>query len=490
MKRVVIIGAGITGLAAAHRLIERCSELRQPLDILLLEAKPVVGGTLQTDLRDGFLLERGPDSFISEKPEAINLARRLGIESNLIETNSENRRSFIGRDGKLKPVPEGFRLMAPSKILPFMTSGIFSLSGKARMAADLFLPRKSANGKSDESLADFVRRRLGSEALTRMAQPMIGGIYTADPEKLSLRATFPRFLDMESQHRSIILALFRAGKSATAAETRATSGARYSLFLTFDKGMQLLSDTLAKRITARQSTGDDLETKCEVRLNTRVESLQPEPGDSARKWRVRLGVNDSVTADAVCIALPAYVAAGVLADHFADISSDLASITYASTATINLGFRRSDIPHPLDGFGFVIPFVERRSLLACTFSSIKFPDRAPAGCVLLRAFVGGALQPEMFALDETEMITKVLGDLRELLGINKSPLFAETSKWARSMPQYELGHLDRVDSIRRHLAELPNLTLAGNAYSGAGVPDCIRSGETAAEELISGLGMH
>src|SRR5688572_6028162 len=251
MKRVIIIGGGISGLAAAHRL----KELNPSLALTLIEASARLGGTLLTDKRGDFLLERGPDSFISEKPEAVALAKRLGLESRLIETNANYRRSFIVRNGRLRPVPEGFQLLAPSRLWPFITSDIFSVTGKARMAADLFLPRRSANGVADESLASFVRRRLGREALERMAQPMVGGIYTADPETLSLRATLPRFLDMERDHRSLILAMLRKARSQTG-----TSGARYSLFLSFDQGLEVLVSALTKAIIG-----------CKVQLNTKVD---------------------------------------------------------------------------------------------------------------------------------------------------------------------------------------------------------------------------
>ncbi|HEY6122879.1 MAG TPA: protoporphyrinogen oxidase, partial [Pyrinomonadaceae bacterium] len=238
MQRIVVIGGGITGLAAAHRLVERCHELGRSTEILLLEAGSRLGGVIQTDLRDGFLLEAGPDCFISEKPEAVDLARRLDIDSHLIPTNEANRRSFIVRKGKLRAVPVGFQLLAPSRMWPFLTSDIFSLAGKARIVADLVIPRKHTNGSEDESLADFVRRRLGKEALSRMAQPMIGGIYTANPETLSLRATFPRFIDMEARHRSLILGLLHSARTAPASMRSGTSGARYSLFLSFDRGME------------------------------------------------------------------------------------------------------------------------------------------------------------------------------------------------------------------------------------------------------------
>lgn len=450
-KRIVIVGGGISGLAAAHRLHELgCDQ------VTLFEAGPRLGGTIQTDRRDGFLLERGPDSFISEKPEAVALAKRLGLESRLIQTNEQYRRSFIVRNGKLRPVPEGFQLLAPSRIWPFISTDIFSLPGKLRMAADLLLPRKHANGIEDESLAAFVRRRLGREALERMAQPMVGGIYTADPETLSLRATLPRFLDMERDHRSLILAMMRQGQKS------GTSGARYSLFLSFDDGMEVLIDALSRAIP-------------NVQLNTRINVIHR----SNETWIVKPETGESIEADAICLAVPAYVAASLIKNE--PLAAQLNAIKYASTATINLAYRRSAIAHPLNGFGFVVPFIEKRSLLACTFSNVKFNGRAPDDHVLLRAFAGGALQPDVFASPDLE--PQIEADLTDLLGIKEKPLFSEVSKWERSMPQYEVGHLDRISQIE--LTQLPGLTLAGNSYRGAGIPDCIRSGEAAAETIAN-----
>jgi oxygen-dependent protoporphyrinogen oxidase len=459
IDRIVIIGGGISGLAAAHRVLE----LNQSAQVTIIEASDRLGGIIHTEFRDGFLLERGPDSFISEKPEAIALAKRLGLESQLIPTNEEYRRSFIVRDGRLRTVPEGFQLMAPSRMWPFITSDIFSFAGKVRMAADLFLPRKNTNGTTDESLASFVRRRLGEEALARMAQPMVGGIYTADPETLSLRATLPRFLDMEQKHRSLILAMARQGR----AQKTGTSGARYSLFLSFDRGMQVLVDALTQ-------------INADFRVETRVQTVSFE-----QEWRITTDKGEEIKADALCLALPAYVAASLLSDTHPGLAEKLRAIKYASTATINFAYRRAAISHSLNGFGFVVPFIEKRSLIACTFSSVKFSGRAPEDHVLLRAFAGGALQPEIFALDEEELTKRVESDLRELLGIREDPRFIEVAKWARSMPQYEVGHLDRVNEIEALVKQLPGLALAGNAYRGAGIPDCIRSGEAAAEYLLN-----
>ena len=522
MKRVVIIGGGITGLAAAHRILERTRESGEQVALTLLEAGPQMGGIVQTRECEGFLLENGPDSFISEKPAALELVKRLGLESHLIETNEKYRRSFVVRRGRLLPVPEGFHLIAPSRFWPFVKSEIFSWTGKARMALDFVLPRNKLNSAADddggrnidESLAQFVRRRLGREALERMAQPMVGGIYTADPEQLSLRATMPRFLEMEREHRSLIRALRKQGSSPTpgpprgqpawggtvrggAVMAQGTSGARYSLFLSFDRGMQLLTGKLEARIldfrsqisnTQSQISADGSSPRISLKVNTAVESLivdrELTGNNEAPKWKLKTNRGEPLVADAVCLALPAYVSAHLLSSVDAQLASELNGIPYASSTTINLGYKREDIPHPLDGFGFVVPFIERRSLIACTFSSVKFPGRAPQGRALLRVFVGGALQPEMFNLSRDDLLTRVCADLRDLLRIEQAPLFAEVSKWERSMPQYHLGHLERVRRINERLASLPGLTLAGNAYSGLGIPDCIRSGEAAADDLI------
>ncbi|HKR02355.1 MAG TPA: protoporphyrinogen oxidase [Pyrinomonadaceae bacterium] len=470
---IVVIGGGISGLAAAHRLSEQSAQSKNPPEIILLEASPRTGGVIRTERRDGFLLEGGPDSFISEKPEGIELAQRIGLSSKLIETSPTHRRSFIVRKGRLHAVPEGFQLLAPSRFWPFVTSQIFSWPGKARMALDLFLPRRAAaNGNDDESLARFVRRRLGREALERMAQPMVGGIYTADPESLSLRATMPRFLEMERRHRSLIRAMWKQRRQVSVPESRSTSGARYSLFLSFDEGMQVFADGITSRLNG-----------VSLRLNTRVESLAFDR--AKRSWRIQTGTGGELLADAVCLALPAYASAKLLRETDARLAAELEAVPYVSTATINLGYKRADIPHPLDGFGFVVPFIERRSLLACTFASVKFQGRAPEGHALLRAFVGGALQPDMFALDEKKMVEAVRHDLKELLGIERAPLFAEVTKWPRSMAQYHVGHLERVARIRERVNALPSLTMAGNAFGGAGIPDCIRSGEKAADEIFS-----
>jgi oxygen-dependent protoporphyrinogen oxidase len=474
-RRVIVVGGGVSGLAAAHRLseLEARAGGGPTLEVVLLEASGRLGGTVRTSRREGFLLEGGPDSFISEKPAALRLAERLGLSARVIETNAAHRRSFVVRRGRLRPTPEGFHLLAPARLWPFITSDIFTWRGKARMALDLLLPR-GADADEDVSLAAFVRRRFGREALERMAQPMVGGIYTADPERLSLRATMPRFLDMEREHRSLILALWKNARRQHAGARNGASGARYGLFLTFDDGMQVLTDALAARLPPES-----------VRPRARAEEVVYE--SEARRWSVRLEGGETLRADAVCLALPAYSAARLLRATDAALADELDAIPYASTATVNLAYKREDIPHPLDGFGFVVPFAERRATLACTFSSVKFPSRAPEGSALLRAFVGGALQPEMFELGEEEMVSAVRKDVRDLLGVASAPLFAHVERWPRSMAQYHVGHLARLARIEARLRPLAGLRLCGNAYTGAGVPDCVRSGEQAADAIFEGF---
>lgn len=492
--RVIVIGGGITGLAAAHRLTELAQERGVTVELRLLEASDRLGGVIATGRRDDFILESGPDSFITDKPWALQLCRRIGLEERLIPTNTRNRRSYVVRGRRLHPVPEGFQLLAPTRFWPLATSGIFSWPGKARMALDLVLPPRCDEG--DESVGAFVQRRLGREALERMAQPMVGGIYGANPHALSLEATLPRFRDMERKHGSVIRAMLaaRKGRSGVQALGRSgvqagnptnrsstasgVSGARYGLFVSLDEGMQVLVDALAARLAPGTVT-----------FGARVERLErdnvsndrtPERPNAFSSWRITLASGETLEADAVCIALPAHQAAALIDGVDAELATQLRAIPYASAATVNLAYRRADVPHPLDGFGFVVPAREGLTILGCTFSGIKFPGRSPAGHALLRAFLGNAHA----ALADDEIETAVREDLYRLLGIRATPYWVTISRHSDSMAQYAVGHLDRVGEIEARVAQSPGLALAGNAYRGIGIPDCIRSGESAAEALF------
>src|SRR5438874_322653 len=368
--KLAIVGGGIAGLAAAHRACELARERGLDLELSLFEASDRLGGTIQTERRDGFLVECGADSFLSEKPWALELCRRIGVEDKLVRTDDRFRRVFVVFRGRLHPLPEGFQLLAPTRFGPFLRSRLFSWPGKLRMALDLVLPRGL---DPDESLGAFVRRRLGRQALERVAQPLVAGIYTADPDLLSLAATTPRFSELERRERSVILGLWRANRRAPQA---GTSGARWSLFVTFQNGMEEMVTTIASRLPPGS-----------VLLKHRVDGIERR----GRGWRVVGGLGPALEADQVIVATESYTASRLLRYVDPALATLLGEIPYASSATVTFGLRRADVPHPLDGFGFIVPRAERRSVLACTFSSVKYPGRAPAGHVLLRCFVGGAL---------------------------------------------------------------------------------------------------
>ncbi len=471
--RIIVIGGGITGLSAAHRLVELGSEKRLPIEIALLEGGGRVGGAIATRRLDGFLIEGGPDSFITTKPWALSLCRRIGLDPNLIPTNDKYRRTFVVHRGRLIPIPEGFLMVAPARFLPFLTSPLFSWHGKLRMMLDVMIPR--APRRDDESLASFVTRRLGREALDRVAQPLIGGIYTADPETLSLRATMPRFLEMEEEHGSVIRAMVIEQRKAQSRRSK-DSGARYSLFMSFKEGMQTLVDALSARLP--EGT---------IRINRCVRLLSKVNDGS---WGILMDDGSLIEADGVIVATSARHAAALSMGFDPYLSADLERIQYASSAVINLAYRREDIPHPIDGFGFVVPIVEKRPIIACSFSSAKFTGRAPEGNELLRCFVGGALQPGVYGWDDDVLIEAMRKEMRDLLGIKAQPLFAFVHRHPQSMPQYPVGHLERISRINDRVKHHRGLAIAGNAYGGVGIPDCIHSGESAAEAVVNGLGWY
>jgi oxygen-dependent protoporphyrinogen oxidase len=465
--RVVVVGGGIAGLAAAHRLVELGRDGARPVDLVLVEASERLGGTIRTEQSDGFLLEAGPDSFISEKPWALALAERIGLGPRLRRTDDRFRRTYVVRGGRLRPLPEGFLLLAPTRVGPVLRSRVFSWRGKLRLALDLVLPRGAR--ADDESLGSFVRRRLGKEALERVAQPLVGGIYTADPDRLSLAATMPRFLALEREHRSLILGLRRGTRPGEAA---GASGARWSLFVTLAEGMEELVAALAARLPPAS-----------VRLGTPAAAVAP----AAEGWRVELANGQRLAADGVVLAGPAPRMAALVRAVDPWLAGALAAIAYAPSATVSLAYPRTAIRHPLDGFGFVVPRVEGRAVMACTFSSVKYPDRAPEGFVLLRAFLGGALQADLLEREDRELVRVAHDDVTPLLGVTAAPTLARVWRHPRSMPQYEIGHLDRVGAIEARLETLAGLTVAGAAYRGVGIADCIHSGELAAERLASSL---
>ncbi len=464
--RIVIVGGGITGLAAAHRLIELRQRTGHAAQVTLFEASERLGGALET-LRIGeFLVETGADSFITDKPWATDLCQRLGLEGRLIPVDERHRRALILRNGKPAPAPEGFNLLAPSRLWPIATTPLLSPLGKLRLGLEYFVPPRPPS--HDESLASFVRRRFGREVLERIVQPMVGGIYTSDPEKLSLAATLPRFIDMERQAGSLIRAARRRRREGGLAD-RSASGARYGMFATLAGGMSELVDALAARIRATD----------EVRTGQAVASVTPAAGGH----RVVAADNEELIADGVILATPAHRAADLIDAWAQELAEGLREIEYASSAVVVTGHSRDEIDHPLNAAGLVIPFAEQRRILAVSFLSRKFPGRAPEGHVVLRTFVGGALQSELLAHSDEALTAMALAELRDLLGVRGRPLFTHVARYHRAMPQYHVGHLQRVEAIERLAAQHPRLALAGNALRGVGLPDCIHSGEDAAERV-------
>ena len=470
--RIVVVGGGLTGLAAAHRLIELSRENEEAVEVILLEASERVGGVFGTEQVGDYTIETGADSFITNKPWAVDLVKRLGLEGELISPNPEFQRSLILHQGETIVTPVGFNLLAPSKVWPMLTTPLLSPSGKLRMACEYLIPRKRDD--SDESLAAFVRRRFGQEMLDRIVQPMVGGIYTSDPERLSLKATLPRFVELEKEYGSLIKGLRRrAGQSKQDAKA---SGARYGLFATLKGGM---SDLLNKLQSVIQENGT-------IRLSSKVTSLVVKDSGCV----VQVNGEERIDADGVILALPAYISGKLLAPLNEELGERLSQIDYASSAIMVSGHRLEETDHPLDAFGLVIPHIEGRRILAVSFLSRKFPNRAPEGRVILRTFIGGAMQPEELKRSDEKVIETARSELEEILGFREEPEFVRLVRYNRAMPQYTVGHLSRVARIRELAAAFSNVGLAGNGFDGVGVPDCIHSGELAAlsvwDSAISG----
>ena len=443
MTAVAIIGGGLSGLAAAVRLLDR------GLAPTLFEASDRLGGLIRTVRQDGFLIECGADSFITSKPGGVAFCRRLGLEDRLVRPLADNRRSLIVRDGRPVPTPSDFHLCVPRNVRAVLESPLLSVAGKLRLLQEPAVPASEA---ADESLLQFASRRFGRETLDRIIQPICAGIYSADPDELSMAATMSQFPAMVRRHGS----LTAAGAVARRQDAEAASGARYGLFATLPGGLQELVDAAASEAAA-----------ADVRIATAVHEVVRD----GRQWRV-----DGETFDAVIFAVPARVAAGLLSDAV----SDLAGIPFASSAIVVTGHRLSDIDHPCDAFGMIVPSTEERPVTAVSFASRKFAGRAPDGCVLLRTFVGGPHGRPLLG-DEEACREAALASLGDLLGVRGEPLTSRVVPYPAASPQYTLGHLDRVRRVRAAAASMPGLHLAGASYTGVGIPDAIASGEAAAD---------
>jgi oxygen-dependent protoporphyrinogen oxidase len=457
MIKTVVIGGGISGLAAAYAL--------QKLDAnyLLLESSDHLGGKIITYAGDGFLIEGGPDSFLTQKRTALDLCRELGLGDQLIGSNhTATPSTYVLSKGQLHPMPEGMMLMAPTMILPILRSKLISWPGKLRMGMEIFIGRNTTN--PDESLGSFVRRRMGSELLDKIAGPLMGGIHAGDPDALSLRSTFPMFTDMEKTHRSLVLGMMKRKKAQAA---QAPTGKRPSMFTTLTGGLQQLPDAIAARLNPQR-----------VKLNTRVQSIAAD----SDQYNIKLADGTSILADNVVFTTPAYVTAEIIQQLDPALAEKLRKIRYVSTSTVSLAFRRSELTCELNGFGFIVPATEGRRINACSWSSTKFSHRAPDDYVLMRVFIGGAFTEDLAEQDEATLIEIARQELREIMGITATPVLARAYRWKKSNPQYNVGHGALIEEIDQAVASHPGLYLAGAAYRGSGIPDCIQSGmDTAAK---------
>ncbi len=466
---IVVLGGGIAGLAAAHRLLHVQGDAPCGLRVTLVEADDRLGGKIVTERIDGFVIEGGPDSFLATKPRGIGLCEELSIGQHpqLQGVQPQRRRAFVLWSGRLHDLPEGLSGLVPTRLAPLVRSTLLSPRGKARVALDYLLPARRAAG--DESLGRFVRRRLGREAWQRLVEPLMAGIYAADGDQLSLAATFPQLREAERRYGGLI-----KGVLAVRRQAQTPVPASGSAFLTPAAGLDTLVTALEKRL---RDAGATLVLSDPAVAVTR----------SGSAFDVRLLAGESIQADAVIVATPAYAAASLLANLDSVLAAELDAIPHASTAIVTLAYRREEISHSLDGHGYVIPRAEGSPILACTWSSRKWAKRAPEGWELIRVFIGRAGQEDVLAADDEALVAMAVNEISTRLGVTAPAALTRVRRWPRGMPQYLLGHPERVARIESLCGKLAGLYLAGNAFHGVGLPDCIASGERAADSAAAYL---
>ncbi|WP_413432127.1 protoporphyrinogen oxidase [Crateriforma spongiae] len=464
-KRIAVIGGGMTGLAAAHELVTNGNNVK----VTVFESGDRAGGVIQTVRQDGFLIEGAADNFITTSPVAVKLCHQLGLGDQLVGTTPGREGAMVMRRGKLEPIPAGFTVMAPSRIWPILASKILSPWGKLRSGVEYFLPRR--RDVEDESLQAFVCRRFGREMFDRLVQPLVGGIYTADPNRLSVAATMPRFMEMEKQYGSLIRGMLRERKARPKA-TANSRGARYSMFMTLNGGMSRLVDALVSSLPEGA-----------LRLNSPVTDIVRD----GMHWSLQVdaGKQPWEQFDSVIVAAPAGPASQLLSKVDVDAADEIAEIPYASCAVVSLAYKLDQVGEPLNSYGFVVPIAEDHFILSCSFSSLKYPGRAPEDSVLMRVFIGGACQSGLLRMPDSELMELAHWELCKTLRISGDPLMRHIKRQVHAMPQYHVGHNQRVQKIRDRLAAFPTLTVAGSAYGGVGVPSCIESGKRAAQQILA-----
>lgn len=514
MKHVIIIGGGITGLSAAYHLQEEARNTGRPLTYTLLESDDRVGGKIKTEYIDGFTIDGGPDCFLSRKPWALQLCRKLGLDDELLGTNDHQRKTFVLNRGNLTPLPDGVMLIIPTRMAPFATTSLISWPGKMRMGMDLFIPPRE--GDDDETVADFVRRRLGQEALDKIAEPLMAGIHISDPEKQSLLGSFPLFREMERKHGSLIKAMVKQQAAKAKAKSNGNgnggptqkvatglrqvseiigfsangdgegkpwtpgSSAPLPMFMTLRRGLGQFVQALAQNL--------DGGTIITGKKAVNVERLSgPGAESETPRYRVQTDDGNTLEGDAVIFATPAYVSGQLLSALVPTLTDALMQIDYVTTSTVSMGFRLADVGQPFGGFGFVVPRKENRQITGCTWSSTKFNHRTPENHLLLRAFIGGPGHEHLAEQPDDDLVAMVREELRSMMGLQAEPVLTRIFRWTKANPQYFVGHLDRVRDMHAMCEAQHGLFLAGSAFDGVGVPDCVRQGQQAAEKAIASL---
>ena len=473
--RLIIIGGGIAGLSAAYYAVRATGQ--SPLQVTLLEAGDRWGGKIATErvtFDDGdFIIEGGPDTFLATKPWAVSLCKELGLADRLHGTNPRSKNTYVLHRNKLQPLPDGLAMMIPTNVPSILKSQLVSWPGKARMGLDFLLPAQ--NGHHDESLGHFVSRRLGREAYENLIEPLMSGIYAGDGDQLSLRSTFPYLHDLEHRYGSLARGALKM-RQQSAARGQSTQGSR-SAFLTPTTGLAEIVEALVERLKLN---------RVDLRLNTAVSALKR---SDVQTWEVTLDNGEILTADGIILATPTYATSNIVSGLDPELATVLAGIPYASTATVTLAYRQSDLSRSLDGYGYVIPRREGRRALACTWTSTKFPHRAPDDYALIRVFVGRAGQESDIPWDDAGLLALSREELELTLAIRAEPLVSRVFIWENAMPQYNLGHPEKLAQIDAALEKYPGLALAGNGYRGIGIPDCIHSGEIAVTKILESRGL-
>ena len=460
--KLIIIGGGIAGLSAAYYAQKNHPEAK----ITLLEADSYWGGKLKTNRVDGFVIEGGPDTFLATKPWGMTLCKELDLGERLHGTNPEAKNTYVLHKNRLESLPDGLAMMIPGKVMPMLTTGLLNPLQKLRIGLDFLLPIRK--GDADESLGSFISRRMGRATYENLIEPLMSGIYAGDGDKLSLQSTFPFLRDFERKYGSLALGAMKMYRARV--KSQKNTGSR-SVFRTPTTGLAEITEAIVAYLE---------ENNANLRLNTKVSRIT----NHSSIYKVGLIDGALLEADAVILATPAFVTGELLESPLPELAEVLKSIPYVSTATVSLAYKLTDLPRPLDGYGYVIPRREGRKALACTWTSTKFPHRAPEGHALLRVFVGRAGQEDEIPWDDASLLEIAKEEVKLTLGITADPLLSRVYIWEKAMPQYNLGHPEKLAKIDAALADIPNLAFAGNGYRGIGIPDCIHSGELAVEKVF------